>query len=88
VLDRILDLVPADRIGYVHVAGGSVRHDEPDGLYHDTHTDAVPDAVLALLGHLVERAPGVPVLLERDGRYPPAAVLTAELAAIAAVTRP
>ena len=30
VLDRILDLVPADRIGYVHVAGGGVRHDEAD----------------------------------------------------------
>jgi uncharacterized protein (UPF0276 family) len=92
VLDRILDLVPADRIGYVHVAGGGVRHDEaglPGGeLYHDTHTDPVPDAVLGLLAHLVKRAPGVPVLLERDGRYPPAAVLTAELAAIAQVAHP
>jgi uncharacterized protein (UPF0276 family) len=37
--------------------------------------------------HLVERAPGVPVLLERDGGYPPAAVLTAELAAIAEAAR-
>jgi len=92
MLDRILDLVPADRIGYVHVAGGGVRHDEaglPGGeLYHDTHTDPVPDAVLGLLAHLVERAPGVPVLLERDGRYPPAAVLTAELAAVAQVAHP
>ena len=49
VLDRILDLVPADRIGYVHVAGGSARHDEAGWLYHDTHTDPVPDAVLGLL---------------------------------------
>ena len=48
----------------------------------------MPDAVLALLAHLVERAPGLPVLLERDGGYPPAAVLTAELAAIAAAARP
>ena len=85
VLDRILDLVPADRIGYVHVAGGSARHDE-GGLYHDTHTDPVPAPVLGLLAHLVERAPGVPVLLERDGQYPPAAELTAELAAIAQVS--
>ena len=89
VLDRVLDLVPAERIGYVHVAGGGVRHEETGlALYHDTHTDPVPDAVLGLLAHLVERAPGVPVLLERDGRYPPAAVLTAELAAIAQVTLP
>jgi uncharacterized protein (UPF0276 family) len=87
LLDRILDLVPADRIGYVHVAGGGVRHDEPSGLYHDTHTDPVPAEVLGLLAHLVERAPGVPVLLERDGRYPPAAELTAELAAITQVSR-
>jgi uncharacterized protein (UPF0276 family) len=91
VLDRMLELIPADRIGYVHVAGGSVRHDESGlvggGLYHDTHTDAVPDAVLELLAHLVERAPGVAVMLERDGRYPPAAELSAELDAIAAVTR-
>ena len=46
VLDRILDLVPADRIGYVHVAGGGVRHDEaglPGGeLYHDTHPIPFP----------------------------------------------
>jgi uncharacterized protein len=89
MLDRILDLVPADRIGYVHVAGGEVRHDQAGlpGLYHDTHTDPVPASVLGLLAHLVERAPGVPVLLERDGRYPPAAELTAELAAIAQVSR-
>jgi len=86
VLDAILDRVPADRIGYVHVAGGSARHDEA-GYYHDTHTDPVPDAVLGLLAHLVERAPRVPVLLERDGGYPPAAVLTAELAAIAEAAR-
>ena len=52
LLDRILDLVPADRIGYVHVAGGSARHDEA-GLYHDTHTDPVPDA-----GARPARAPG------------------------------
>lgn len=90
-LDRTLDLIPAERIAYVHVAGGSVRHDEADlpggALYHDTHTDPVPNAVLELLAHLVERVPGVPVMLERDGRYPPAEVLSAELATIAAATR-
>ncbi len=89
MLDRLLDLIPKDRIGYVHVAGGSVRHDEaelPGGaLYHDTHTDPVPDAVLTLLAHLVDRAPGVPVMLERDGRYPPADVLSGELSTLAAL---
>jgi len=40
--------------------------------------------VLALLRELVTRLPGAaPVMLERDGHYPPAAALTAELAAVA-----
>jgi uncharacterized protein (UPF0276 family) len=75
-----LDRLPLDRVAYLHVAGGSAH----DGLYHDTHTDPVPDAVLALLRELVTRLPGAaPVMLERDGHYPPAAALTAELAAVA-----
>ena len=93
----VLDAMPLDRVAYCHVAGGSpagagtgtgssagTAH---DGLYHDTHTDPVPEPVLDLVAHLVERCPVVPpVMLERDGRYPPAAELRAELAAIAAVT--
>lgn len=77
----VLDRMPLDRIAYVHIAGGAVR----EGLYHDTHTDPMPDPVLDLLERLVERAPTTPaVMLERDGRYPPAAELNAELDAIAA----
>jgi uncharacterized protein (UPF0276 family) len=68
---------PLDRVAYVHVAGG-VRH---DGFYHDSHTAPVPAEVVELLG-LLDRP--VPVMLERDGRYPPAAELAAELATIAA----
>jgi uncharacterized protein (UPF0276 family) len=79
-----LDALPLDRVAYVHVAGGS----EHDGLYHDTHTEPVPDAVLTLLQHLCERLDdlGLPraVMLERDGRYPPAAELLAELDVVAA----
>jgi uncharacterized protein len=76
-----LDRYPLGRVGYVHVAGGS----EQDGRYHDTHTDPVPDAVLGLLGELVDRLPAAPpVMLERDGRYPPAEELAAELDAVAA----
>ena len=36
----LLDRLPLERVAYVHVAGGA----EHDGLYHDTHTDAVPAA--------------------------------------------
>jgi hypothetical protein len=68
----------------VHVAGGS-EHPADPGVYHDTHTDPVPPAVLALLERLRERLDAAPaVMLERDGRYPPAARLHSELDAIAA----
>jgi uncharacterized protein (UPF0276 family) len=82
---EVLDALPLDRVAYCHVAGGA----DHDGYYHDTHTDPLPSVVLDLLAHVVERCPGgvaPPVMLERDGRYPPAAELRAELAAIAGVT--
>ncbi|MFP5019936.1 DUF692 domain-containing protein [Pseudonocardia phyllosphaerae] len=81
VLDELLGRLPAEAIAYCHVAGGA----EHDGLLHDTHTAPVPDAVLALLTEVVARLPAPPpVMLERDGRYPPAAETHAELDAIAA----
>jgi hypothetical protein len=76
----LLDGLPLDRVAYVHVAGGA----EHDGVYHDTHTDAVGPAVLDLLGELTARHRPPAVMLERDGRYPPAGQLRAELDAIAA----
>jgi hypothetical protein len=82
--EAVLDRLPLDRVAYVHVAGGAEHPDDP-GIYHDTHTHPVPAVVLGLLQRLVERtAQAPPVMLERDGRYPPAAELLAELDAIAA----
>ncbi len=75
----LIDRLPLDRIAYVHVAGGA----EHDGLYHDTHTNAVPAAVLDLVTALCERHRPPALMLERDGDYPAAADLTAELDAIA-----
>jgi uncharacterized protein (UPF0276 family) len=75
----LLDALPLDRIAYVHVAGGA----EHDGLYHDTHTAAVPPEVLELVRELCARHRPPALMLERDGRYPPAAELLAELDAIA-----
>jgi len=75
----LLDRLPLERIAYVHVAGGA----EHDGLYHDTHTDAVPEAVLDLLAQLCRRHRPPAFLLERDGAYPPAEQLRADLDAIA-----
>ena len=75
----LLDALPLERIAYVHVAGGS----ELDGLYHDTHTDPTPPAVLDLIGELTRRCTPPALMLERDGHYPPSAELTRELDAIA-----
>ncbi|WP_207934536.1 DUF692 domain-containing protein, partial [Actinomadura sp. KC06] len=75
----LLDRLPLERIAYCHVAGGS----EEGGRYHDTHAAAVPSEVLDLIGELCARHRPPGFLLERDGRYPPAAELRAELDAIA-----
>lgn len=74
-----LDALPLERIAYCHVAGGSER----GGLYHDTHTDPTPPEVLELVAELARRSPPPALMLERDGNYPPAAELTAELDSIA-----
>ncbi|HEX8629245.1 MAG TPA: DUF692 domain-containing protein [Catenuloplanes sp.] len=79
---RLLDDLPLERVAYVHVAGGS----EHGGLYHDTHTDAVPTAVLELVEALCARHRPPALLLERDGAYPPARALRGELDAIAAAS--
>ena len=78
----LLDRLPLERVAYVHVAGGA----QHDGVYHDTHADAVPTAVLDLVAQLCERHRPPALLLERDGDYPPAAALRAELDAIAAAS--
>jgi hypothetical protein len=78
----LLDELPLDRVAYVHVAGGA----EHDGIYHDTHTDAVPRPVLDLVAQLCAGHRPPALMLERDGSYPPADVLRAELDAIAAAS--
>ena len=75
----LLERLPLERVAYVHVAGGA----EHQGLYHDTHTDPVPEAVLDLVAALCDRRRPPAALLERDGDYPPAADLRGELDAIA-----
>ncbi|XVV17624.1 DUF692 domain-containing protein [Actinoplanes sp. CA-131856] len=77
--EELLDQLPLERVAYTHVAGGA----EHQGLYHDTHTDAVPQPVLDLVAALCARHRPPALMLERDGDYPPAAELRAELDAIA-----
>jgi len=78
----LFDAVPLERVAYVHVAGGSLH----EGVYHDTHTDPVPPEVLDLVAALCARHRPPALMLERDGHYPPAEQLTAELDDIAAAS--
>lgn len=76
---ELLDRLPLERVAYVHVAGGA----EHQGNYHDTHTATTPPEVLALVAELCARRRPPALMLERDGEYPPAEQLYAELDAIA-----
>jgi uncharacterized protein (UPF0276 family) len=74
-----LDRIPLHRLAYVHVAGGVERA----GVYHDTHTAAVPQGVLDLLEALCARVDPPGVMLERDDDFPDESALNRELDAIA-----
>lgn len=71
-----LATIPADAIGYLHVAGHAVLAD----VRIDTHDAPVADAVWDLYAHATSLFPDAPVILERDDRIPPYADLLAELA--------
>ncbi|SEK39744.1 DUF692 domain-containing protein [Nonomuraea pusilla] len=73
-----LDALPLERLAYVHVAGGYERH----GVWHDTHTTSVPEAMLDLLTELCARVEPPGVLLEWDDHYPSDAALAEELARV------
>ncbi|NTX38917.1 DUF692 domain-containing protein [Myxococcus sp. CA033] len=76
--DAVLACVPRERLAYVHVAGGVQR----GGLYHDTHAHPLHAGPLALLERLAERLGPVPVMLERDDRFPSEAELASELTSV------
>lgn len=72
----LLRSYPLNRVAMVHIAGGAWR----EGFYVDTHCHPTPSPVFDLLRELVRIRGPLPVVLERDGRYPPFAELAAELA--------
>jgi uncharacterized protein (UPF0276 family) len=71
-----LDALPADRIGYVHLAG----HTTNGELIIDTHDMPVRDEVWALYGDAVRRFGPLATCLERDDNIPSLDELRAELA--------
>jgi uncharacterized protein (UPF0276 family) len=71
-----LAAIPAERVGYVHLAG----HTAGDGLLIDTHDMPVRDEVWALYAEWVRRHGPRATCLERDDNMPPLDELRAELA--------
>lgn len=70
--------LPAERIAYVHLAGGIER----DGFFHDTHAQTIDRGALASLEAVLAAYGPLPVLLERDDGFGTSAELHAELDAI------
>ncbi len=56
-----------------------------DGFYEDTHAHSVPDAVFDLLERLLARTGPLPIVLERDARFPPFAEVAAEVDRLRAI---
>ena len=71
---QVVRAIPADRIGAIHLAGGRIID---GGRLLDDHRHEVPAGVFDLLQMIApERAP---VIIERDGNYPPIGELVAEV---------
>ncbi len=74
--ETFLNAMPADRIGYFHIAG---HFNEADDLIIDSHGADVINPVWELLDKAYARFGLVPTLLERDFNIPPLEVLVTEL---------
>ena len=62
---KFIDALPADRIGYIHLAGGILV----GGEWIDSHSQAVHNEVFDLLDHLLARSSPIAVIIERDGNW-------------------
>jgi uncharacterized protein (UPF0276 family) len=72
--------IPENRIRTVHIAGGKWVGKEGSKRILDTHFHPVPDPVYDLLFVLGKHVKGdLDIILERDGHYPPFAILLEEL---------
>lgn len=78
--EAFLQQIPAERIGYIHVAG---HYNEAEDLLVDTHGATVTDPVWALLEKAYARCGVIPTLLERDFNIPPLPELLGEVKQIA-----
>jgi len=62
---KFIDALPADRIGYVHLAGGV----QARGEWIDSHSMPVHDEVFQLLEYLLARSSPAAVIIERDSNW-------------------
>ena len=74
--ETFLNAMPADRIGYFHIAG---HYYEADDLIIDSHGANVINPVWELLDKAYARFGIIPTLLERDFNIPPLEVLVTEV---------
>ena len=73
-----IDAMPLARVVQIHMAG---HHPEAEDLLLDTHAMPIVDPVYELFDYTMSRLPDPPpVLLERDGNFPPLSELEGELA--------
>lgn len=79
-----IDAVPHQRVQQIHIAG---HHVEKDGFRVDTHGEAIVPQVYDLLEHALKRTGPVPVLIERDGNFPPFEDLMTEVRQVSAIYR-
>jgi uncharacterized protein (UPF0276 family) len=73
-LDWLQQLEP-DNIVQLHIVGYGLR----DGVYHDSHCEAVQPELLELLSAVCAHAPVQALILERDDAIPDSAGMLAEL---------
>jgi uncharacterized protein (UPF0276 family) len=77
---EFLSRIPIDRVRSVHLAGGKRVGKNNNVRILDDHLHDVPDPVYALLAEVGARTkPGLTVILERDGHFPPIESLLREL---------
>lgn len=82
-LKAVLNRLPLERVVQLHFVGGEWH----DGLLIDSHAQATPPEVWALLEQVVARAPVKGIILERDENLPPFAALLEELDQARAIGR-
>lgn len=82
--EEMLDRMPLEATVQIHIAGHTLRQ---DGLRIDTHAEPIIEDVYSLLRRALPRTGPVPILLERDDRFPPLSELLEEVEAIRRIGR-